>query len=247
MGGLLSGVTFSVRLRANLRIEGILGDLDLFLLDDSLLLLLYNICRRGLTLDILLLDLLLNLIRGVRLRVFCISFNLQRRLTHSQVGLFLSDVKVSIDASFIGRLISGGLSLRDLLVGTGLSNLSVLADSRDIRNAKVIDGAVLIGKALNVEGDNLKTHLSEILVSVVLHTLCKRIAIGNDILKLHLTDNGAQVSFKRIANLIGDFVDIFVQEVACSGLQELRRLGCNANLNGGVRLHVDEVVCGYII
>ena len=84
-------------------------------------------------------------------------------------------------------------------------------------------------------------------MSVVLDTLRKRITISNNIFKFHLADNGAQVALKRIANLIGDFVDVLVEEVTRSGLKKLRGLGCNANLNGCIRLHVNKVVCGYII
>ena len=84
-------------------------------------------------------------------------------------------------------------------------------------------------------------------MGVVLDALRKRITISNNILELHLADNGTQVALKRIANLIGDFVDVLVEEVARSGLKKLRSLGCDTNLNGRIRLHVNKVVCGYII
>ena len=203
-----------------------------------------NVSLRGLALNVAALNLRLDLVGGVRLRLLGVGLDLQSRLALSEVRLLLGDFQLRGDLRVVRFLLGDGGRLRDLLLCVRLGDGGGLADLLGVVDTEVVDDAVLIGDVLDVERDDQETHLLQVLLRVLLDALGEGGAVGDDVGELHLADDGAQVALKRVAYLLGDLGGRLVEEVTRRCLEQRVIIGRDADLDGRVDAHVDVVVGG---
>ena len=240
---LLLTVAFGIRLGTNFGIQGLFGNQHLLLFQLSL-----PLGTGNLGIDIggfqrLGLLLRLDFICSIRFGLFDIGVLLKLSLPDSELVLFLGNLLLGVHPGLVGRLVSLRLLDGNITVGLRLGNGSVFLDAGHVVDTQVVNDAVLVGEGLDVEGNQLQTHLTQVRQGVLLDTLTESLAVSDHFGELHLTNDFTHVAFQGVLNLADNLFFLGIQEVGHGKLHQLI-VAANADFDGGVNLDVDILAVG---
>ena len=142
----------------DLGVQRLFLDLRFLLLQQNLAFLLRDIgIGRG-DFNRLALSFLFDLIRGVGFRLFDVGVFFQLCLLDFQLVVFDRDLALGIDPRVAGLPVRLSFRHGDFLIRFRFGDCGFLLDLRNVVDAQIVDNAVIIGKILDVEADDIQPH-----------------------------------------------------------------------------------------
>ncbi len=240
---LLLGKALRLGFLLDLRLQGLLRNLNLFLLQKDFLLLLGKIGVGGGDLHRLALLLLLNLVGRVRLGFLDIGFLLKFRLLDGQFILLDGDLGLRVHLRLIGLPLGVGLGLGDLLLALRPGDSGIFLDLHDIVHTQVFNDAVVVHKILHVKTDNVQPHGRQVRLRVLLYQHRKLLPVADHLLQGHLTHDLTDIALQYLPGHAAYVVGLLIQEIL-GGQFESVLIIADLHIDGGVHPDIDVVRCG---
>ena len=219
-GLLLAAVKLGIGLLANLGVQLALLDLcllrgqidHLFLLGDL------GVCF-GL-LDLTGTQVGLNHTGGLCIGSSLVGLGLQLGLCQFQLIVALGNGSLGFDLLFIGGHGGGSLGAGYIALSLGLGNRGTLFHKLLLLHTDGFDDTMVMPHRIHsvldilyIEGHNLQTHLGKVGAGVFDHADCHLLAVGQDLVDRHLTDDLTQVALQHIIDLFIDMCLVHSEEV----------------------------------
>ena len=172
-------------------------------------------------------------------------------LTDFQAGLLFGNFLFGLHLCVVGFFFGSCLRNGNVTVSLRFGNGCGLFDLRDVVDTQIVDDAILVRKALNVERNQFQTHLLQVRDGVLLYAFTEGFAVGNHFGQFHLTNNFTHVAFQRVLYSSDNHFFLFIQEEA--GCQCHHFVGLSdTDFDSGVNFDVDvfgvgDVICGFDI
>ena len=152
----------------------------------------------------------------------------------------VGDLGLGLDVGVVRLL--GGLRARngDVALRVRAGDRGVLRDLRDVVDAEVLDGLVVVREVLDVERDDLEAHPREVGVRIGLHHVRELLAVEHHLLRVHLADDLSHVALEHLLRDAGYVVRRGVEEVHRREV-DLLRIAPDLDVHHCVDVNVDEV------
>ena len=207
---LLRRILIRFRLFLDLRLQRLLLDCNLFLLQLDLTLLLCNIRVGGCHLDRLTLLLFLDLVSRIGHSLLRVRLHLKFGLLDGKLILLLRDLRLRRNRCIIGLFVRRCLCNLNVPLTLGTGNRRTLLDLYNVVNTQIFNDLIAVHEILDIKADDVESHRRKIRLRIFLDQVGKLLAVGYHLLELHLTDDLTHITLENLSCHPGNILGVFI-------------------------------------